>query len=126
MAWSDADIIENLSFGRKSIFAGDLNAKHPFWNSIDSNSSVLKSLKLLHINDFEISLPKCPTHYSPTGNGDELDIVVHKNVRLSEVIVSDILDSDHLPIIFHLLDHIRRRNVSDPVDKFTDWERFLR
>jgi hypothetical protein len=55
-----------------------------------------------------------------------LDIVVHKNVRLSEVIVSDILDSDHLSIIFHLLDHNRSRNLSDPVDKFTDWEWFKR
>jgi hypothetical protein len=56
-----------------------------------------------------------------SGNGDVLDIVVHKNVRLSEVSVSDILDSDHLPVIFHLLDHIRTRNLSDPVDNFTDW-----
>jgi hypothetical protein len=52
------------------------------------------------------------------------DTVVHKNVRLSEVIVSDILDSDYLPTIFHVLDHSRTRNVSDQVDKFTDWERF--
>jgi hypothetical protein len=28
-AWCDADIIERLSFRRKSILAGDLNAKHP-------------------------------------------------------------------------------------------------
>jgi hypothetical protein len=31
--WSDADIIELLSFRRKTILAGDHNAKHPFWNS---------------------------------------------------------------------------------------------
>jgi hypothetical protein len=31
--WSDADITELLSFRRRSILAGDLNAKHPFWNS---------------------------------------------------------------------------------------------
>jgi hypothetical protein len=54
------------------------------------------------------------------------DIIVHKNVRLSEVIVSDILDSDHLPILFHSLDHFRSRNLSDSVGKFTDWERFQR
>jgi hypothetical protein len=42
-----------------------------------------------------------------------LDIVVHKNVRLSEGIASDILDSDHLPVVFHLLDHVRTRNLSD-------------
>jgi hypothetical protein len=53
-----------------------------------------------------------------------LDIVVQKDVRLSEVIVSDILDSGHLQIAFHLLDHVRTRNLSDSIDKFTDWERF--
>jgi hypothetical protein len=58
------------------------------------------------------------------GNGDVLDIVVHKNVRLSEVIVYDILESDHLKIILHLPDHIRSRNPSGPVVKFTDFERF--
>jgi hypothetical protein len=29
---------------------------------------------------------------SPVGNGDVLDIVVHKNIRLSDVIVSEILE----------------------------------
>jgi hypothetical protein len=43
---------------------------------------------------------------------------------LSEAIVSDILVSDHLPIIFHLLDHARTRNLPGPDDKFTDWEQF--
>jgi hypothetical protein len=56
------------------------------------------------------------------GNGDVLDIVVHKNIRLSNVITSDILDSDHLPIIFHILDHVRTKNVLAPLQKITDWE----
>jgi hypothetical protein len=59
------------------------------------------------------------------GNGDALDIVVHKNIRLSNVIVSNILDSDHLPIIFHILDHVRTKNVPAPLEIFTNWERFL-
>jgi hypothetical protein len=41
-----------------------------------------------------------------SGDGDVLDIVVSQNVRLSEVIVSDVLDSDHLQIILHILDHV--------------------
>jgi hypothetical protein len=53
-----------------------------------------------------------------------LDIVVHNVVQLSEVFVSDILDSDHLLVIFHLLDYVRTRNVSDRADKVTDWEWF--
>jgi hypothetical protein len=77
----------------------------------------------LHINEFEISAPQYPTYYSLTGNGDVLGIV-HKNVRLSEIIVFDILDSDHLSIVSHLPDRVRTRNFSDSVDKFRDWGRF--
>jgi hypothetical protein len=55
-----------------------------------------------------------------------LYIVVHQNVRLSEVTVSDVLDSDHLPIVFHTLAHFRSRNLWDPIEKFTDLERFQR
>jgi hypothetical protein len=104
--------------------AGDLNAKHQSWNSTVSNPSGEKLLQLFDACDFEISAPQCPTHYSPVGNGDVLDIVVHKNIRLSNVIVSDILDTEHLPIIFHILDHVRTKTISAPLDKITDWERF--
>jgi hypothetical protein len=104
--WSDADITELLSFRRKSIFAGDLNAKHPFWNSTVSNPSGEKPVDLLHFNEFEVSAAQCPTHFSPAGIGDVLDIVVNRNIRVSDVIVSDILDSDYLPIVFHILDPI--------------------
>jgi hypothetical protein len=102
--------------------AGDLNAKHTSLNSSVSNPSGQKLL--FDKSDFEISAPQCPTHYSPMGNGDILDIVVHKNIRLSDVIVSDILDSDHLPIIFHILDHVITKQISKPLEKFTDWELF--
>jgi hypothetical protein len=34
------------------------------------------------------------------------------------------LDSDHLPIIFHILDHVKIRNLPDLIEKFTDWEWF--
>jgi hypothetical protein len=53
-----------------------------------------------------------------------LDIVVHQNIRVSNVIVSDILDSDRLPIIFRILDHVKIKNLSEPIEKFTDWDRF--
>jgi hypothetical protein len=56
------------------------------------------------------------------GNSDILDIVVHQNIGLSSVTVSNILDSDHLPILFHILDHVKIRNLSEPIEKFTDWE----
>jgi hypothetical protein len=51
-------------------------------------------------------------------NGDILDIVAHRNIRFSSVTVSNILDSDLLPIIFHILDHVMIRNPSEPTEKF--------
>jgi hypothetical protein len=62
-AWSDADITELLSFRRRSILAGDLNAKHPFWNSADSTPSGEKLLELFDVNEFQISAPQCPTQH---------------------------------------------------------------
>jgi hypothetical protein len=93
----------------------DLNAKHPFLNSAVSNPSGEKLMALLVLSEFEILAPQCHTNYSPAGNDDVLDIVVHKNTRVSDVTVSDILDSDHLPIIFHMLDNVKIRNISEPV-----------
>jgi hypothetical protein len=49
-----------------------------------------------------------------------LDIVVHQNIRVSDIIVPDILESDHRPVAFHILDHVKSRHLSDPVEKFTD------
>jgi hypothetical protein len=43
---------------------------------------------------------------------------------VSNVIISDILDWDYLPIVFHILDYIKTRNISEPVKKSTDWEWF--
>jgi hypothetical protein len=48
----------------------------------------------------------------------------HKNVRLPEVIVSNTLVLDHLPIVFHLLAYIRTSIFLYPVEKITDWARF--
>ena len=62
-----------LAIRNKTILAGDLNAKNPFWNSAISNPSGEKLLDLFGINEFEISAPQSPTHYSPAGNGDVLE-----------------------------------------------------
>jgi hypothetical protein len=82
--------MSSLSFRPKSILAGDLNSKNQFWNSAVSSPSGDKLLHLFDVSQFEISAPQCPTHYSPSGNSDVLDIVVHQNIRVSDVIVSDI------------------------------------
>jgi hypothetical protein len=43
---------------------------------------------------------------------------------VSDVIVPDILDSYHLPIIFHILDHVKIRNLSEPIEKLKNWDGF--
>jgi hypothetical protein len=53
-----------------------------------------------------------------------LDIVLHRNVRISDVNALEILVSDHLPILFHMLDHVSTRDISAPIEIHTDWERF--
>jgi hypothetical protein len=110
-AWIDVYVTELLSFKHKSILADDLNAKHQFWNSAVSNPSGEKLL--FDVNEFEISVAQCCIHYSPVGSGGILAIVVHQNIRLSGVVVSDILDSDHLPIVFLVPDHIKMKNLLD-------------
>jgi hypothetical protein len=118
-AWINADITNLLSFRRKSILAGDHNAKQLFWNLSGD-----KLMALFDLGEFEISALQCSTHYSPARNGDVQDIVVHQNTRMSDVTVSNILDSYHLPIIFHILDHVKIRNLSERIKKFTDWDKF--
>jgi hypothetical protein len=44
--WRDADITELSNLRTKSILTGDLNAKHPVWDSKISNPSGLKLLDL--------------------------------------------------------------------------------
>jgi hypothetical protein len=121
--WSDTDITELLGFRNNSILLDDLNAKHTVSNSRISNPSGVKLLELFVSSNFEISTPQYSTHYTPRGTGD-LGIVVHQNVRLSEAIVTDILDSDYLPIMFSILDPVRTRETLNPVEKRTNWELF--
>jgi hypothetical protein len=75
--------------------------------------------RIIGTSNFEISAPQCSTHCTPHGRGDVLDIVVHHNARLSEFIVTNILDSDHLQI-----NPVRRREPLDPAEKLADWELF--
>jgi hypothetical protein len=91
--------------------AGDLKAKHTFSNSVISNPTGEKLMALFDLSEFEISTPQYPTHYSRAGNGDLLYTVVHQNIKVLDVIACDILDSGHLPVIFHKLDYVKVRNL---------------
>jgi hypothetical protein len=54
------------------------------------------------------------------GRVDVLDIVIHQNVCLSQAIVTNILDSDHIPGMLIILDHVRLREALEPDEKLTD------
>jgi hypothetical protein len=50
--WCDTDIIELPKLRNKTALAGDLNAKHPVWNSQVSNRSGMRLLNLQDNSDF--------------------------------------------------------------------------
>jgi hypothetical protein len=43
---------------------------------------------------------------------------------VSDITVSDILDAEHLPVLFHIPDHISARDILAPVEIHADSERF--
>jgi hypothetical protein len=88
------------------------------------NSSRDKMLHLFDVNQFEIQPHNVPLIITLAETVTCWILWSTKNIRVSDVIVSDILDSDHLPIIFHILDYVKIRNLSDHIEEFTDWDRF--
>jgi hypothetical protein len=85
MDWSDTGANELKSLRNKAVLATDLNAIHPTWNSQIANIAGMRLLNLQDKSDFQISAPRQPTHYIPSGNGVVLDIVLHRNVHISDV-----------------------------------------
>lgn len=61
-----------------SILAGDLNSKHPSWNSFSTNTAGRKLLRHSEANNYTIVTPDSPTHYPyiPTYRPDVLDIIL--------------------------------------------------
>jgi hypothetical protein len=51
-------------------------------------------------------------------------VVLHKNTRISEINLLEILDSDHIPILSYMLDHVSTKDILAPVVTFTDRDRF--
>jgi hypothetical protein len=113
-----------LTLKNKTRRAGHLNARNLIWNSKISNPLWLNLLKLFISLNFGIWSPQYPARYNPDGRADVLDVLVYQNVWQSEAIVIDILGSDHLQIMFTILDSIRTREASGPVERFTYWQRF--
>lgn len=88
------------------IIAGDLNAKHPAWNSRVANGRGRTLLDFAQQrNDLAVVGPETPTHYGPVGRPDVLDIAILKDIPMrTQLEVANELESYHLPVILHLGD----------------------
>jgi hypothetical protein len=90
-AWRNADIIAPLILRCKWIRTDDLNSKHELWTRIVPNPPCGKPVHLFDKKLNDTSALRCSTHYSPAGSGYVFEILLHQNVRLSDVIVYDSL-----------------------------------
>lgn len=106
------------------IIAGDLNSKHPSWNSRVTNTNGRFLHGFADTRNIVVDGPLEPTHFGAIGRPDVLDIAIFKDVTLQHRlnVVSE-LDSDHNPVLMHLGDeHEQRGDVSTSVSwpAFTD------
>jgi endonuclease/exonuclease/phosphatase (EEP) superfamily protein YafD len=131
----DRDDLETaLQLGPRVLLAGDLNAKHPAWQSAASRGShrnragkTLYEHQLTH--KYQIIAPAEPTRTDPrTGNTSTLDIAINKDIpHLIEAESLAGIGSDHNPVLFTVhaapqtTPPIRRLNY-----KKADWQRFQR
>lgn len=89
------------------IAAGDFNAKHPLWNSRQTNSAGTVLYHHAQISDYSIIAPDTPTYFSNTlkNRPDVLDNTITKLPFQSiEITNLNQLSSYHNPIIFTISD----------------------
>lgn len=101
----DPNLFPNLFHANHpTILAGDLNSKHPCWNSKtqNKNGEILIETTLKH--DIVADGPKDPTHeHYATGRTDVLDMVLLKNYQHYYTLeVCPEMVSDHRPVILQL------------------------
>jgi hypothetical protein len=111
------------------IIAGDLNAKHPAWNSNTTSTRGRIVFNLGCSLNFDPIAPLEPTHYphDPSHRPDVLDIALLKDVNLKLHTIETLheLNSDHRPVLLHL---VPRSGPSDPsrpppTHLITDWKK---
>ncbi|KAL5237496.1 hypothetical protein ACI65C_004906 [Semiaphis heraclei] len=121
------DIQNLLDTGLPTILAGDLNAKHPVWNSQRTNTADLVLLNHMEENNYLVVAPDTPTHHPDQRHHqpDVLDIAILKNINLQYQLCNftDELSSDHSPVILTL----HGKPLADPpkpTRTITNWPKF--
>jgi len=123
--WIDRDITELLSLWNKFLLVDDLNAK---------NSVGVVKFQTLQMKNYWNYLIKITFKFQ---HHNVLLIILLKEMVMSSTlcsvrmfnwqmsfIASDILKSDHLSVIFHVVDHVRAWDFSNYAEKVTDREQF--
>ncbi|KAL5241637.1 hypothetical protein ACI65C_009047 [Semiaphis heraclei] len=125
LQFTDLEAITNQKL--KFIAAGDLNAKHPTWNSRTTNTSGnLLQNHMKSSNSYTICAPVSPTHhsYNPKHAPEVLDIVISNlNDRDFTLTNHNDLSSDHNPIILSISDSITPLNPPK-ARKRINWKKF--
>ncbi|GJQ70100.1 hypothetical protein Trydic_g22573 [Trypoxylus dichotomus] len=119
----EADIDAIFNSHHPTILAGDLNSKHPQWNSKTLNRKGKQLKRIADERNLSVDAPTEDTHiYTPTGSTDVLDLVILKNVTTPYYLetIND-LSSDRLPVIMTV--SIESSNIQQTI-RTTNWQKF--
>ena len=123
------DLSALLGLSDSVILAGDLNAKHPAWNSNTTTTRGRIVFNLCATLNFDVVAPMSPTHFphDPNHLPDILDVALLKNVnlRLQSIEALHELSSDHRPVIMELASRSGPSDPSQPppTQVITDWRK---
>ncbi|MCP3666239.1 MAG: hypothetical protein GY696_27695 [Gammaproteobacteria bacterium] len=120
-------LLSYLSGQRNVLVMGDFNAKHPaLWSQGTNTVTELNTIDLCVVSLGD------PTHTSPSGASDQLDIVLASPLvvsRVQNIHVGEDFGSDHLPVIIDLrcgaaIDAVGTHSELWFDLKHADWERY--
>jgi Reverse transcriptase (RNA-dependent DNA polymerase)/Endonuclease-reverse transcriptase len=122
-----ADIDALLDSPLPTLVAGDLNSKHPAWNSRKANERGKRLLAHSVRAGFVVAGPAEPTHYhGGSGLADVLDVALLHNIDQSvELETISELSSDHDPVLICIGDQIETETPAPKHDfRRADWDTF--
>ena len=98
------DVVTLTKLNSSYFICGDINARHRFWNCANSNEVGKVLFGKLQTELFSIHHPNTPAYIpsDPNRCQSTLDIILSNNCHLISTPMTD-LASDHLPVIFEIL-----------------------
>lgn len=123
LSHNDLDIL--TSSADWMVAAGDLNAKHPLWNSHTINQAGISLYQHASSNDYSILAPDSPTHFptNPHHRPDVLDIALLKTNHHTQINNFNCLSSDHNPIVIEFSSSPISSTPPSPT-RFINWKKF--